>query len=171
MGTDGKNGPSCSIHSRPIEGSESEQLAFASLDVEGVKTQLREHAPVVFIIDAEWCGDCRNQMRNLPPFEARLKEAGISTYIFTVEGPQYDVFISPAHKELAMKFYSTPVGGRIFEQTAATGTDTSSVMAKRGREGYPAIFFVHNGIVKLWSIEDVSPKQLEAIGSAILDSL
>ena len=162
-----KSGPACSITSRP-DGSVITESLPESISIGKVKELIEAQNPVVIIIDAEWCADCRNQMRNLPKFEKEMLAAGIGVYIFTVEGPNYDVFISPEHKALAMKLYSTPVGSRIFSDKPEEKEDITSVMAVRGREGYPAIFFISKGAVQHWSIEDVSIKQLDLLSQTIL---
>ena len=163
-----KDGPTCSINSKPID-VESISPAIKSLTIKEVIALIESNIPTVIIIDAEWCGDCRNQMRNLPQFEETLRKENITVNIFTAEGPTYDQFVSPEHKALAMKIYSSPVNAQIFNTEPETiANDTTSVMAVRGREGYPAIFFIKNGAVKLWSIEDVSVKQLEVLAQKIL---
>ena len=172
MNEDIKAGPACSINSRPQAGySEPTGIAFISLSE--LQERILSLKPFVVVIDAEWCTDCRNQMRNLPAFETSLKDKNIEVSIFTAEGPVYDQFVSPAHKELAMKLYSAPFGVSILGDSSNvdTGADATSVMAKRGREGYPAIFFINNGAVQHWSIEDVSPQQLSATAKVILSKL
>ena len=159
-------GPACSLQSRPNDEA-SPLSSFKKVDLPGVRKLIDGKAPVVIIIEAEWCGDCRNQMRNLPKFEEALAAAGIDLYLFTAEGPFYDHFITPEHKEFVMRICATPVGSPIYGDRISQD-DSSSVMAKRGREGYPAIFFISNGAVQLWSIEDVSEKQLEKTAKEIL---
>lgn len=168
MEKDSTSGPSCSLESRPDGSTYVGQTKIA--DLAKVRELIKSNDPVVLIIDAEWCGDCRNQMKNLPQFEEDLKRAGIEVYIFTAEGPVYDQFVSPQHKELAMTLYSAPIGAPLFGDSPSE-EDVTSVMAKRGREGYPAIFFISNGAVRHWSIEDVSVRQLETLSKSILDKL
>ena len=170
MSDETKDGASCSINSKPLgNNSDLHFPSIKSLSIKEVISLIESKVSSVIIIDAEWCTDCRNQMRNLPQFEEKLRAKNITVNIFTVEGPVYDQFISPGHKALAMKIYSSPVNAQIFNtDSTAIANDTTSVMAVRGREGYPAIFFIEDGAIQLWSIEDVSVKQLEVLAQKIL---
>ena len=143
--------------------------AVPKADVATLRQLIADDKPKVIIISAEWCGDCVRQNVNLPAFQKNLAAAGAEVYSFTAE-IEYDVFVTPAHKELAMKIFNAPLGSPILGD-AAEGDAKTSVIGKRGREGYPATFLISKGAVLQWSIEDVSERQLADLTNTFLKLL
>ena len=160
MNDSSKQGPMCSLSSRPLsEKPESENYKY--IDPVHCKEIIESGKSAVIIIGADWCGDCINQKRNLAGFERALKELDIALYLFTAEGRNYDEFLSPEHKELTMRIFGTPLEETVFGSRSAK--DESSVMAFRGREAYPTAFYFRDGKLQVWSIEDVSNEELLAL--------
>ncbi len=161
------DGAACSMDSKPIGNVGDIELPY--IDTTALQQLIDTNSTYVLIIGALWCGDCVNQIRYLNPFWNSLKEKGISFYYFNAEGQFYDKFVSPLHRQQAMQFYLTPVGSSIVNCDVTSPTEKTSVIGKRGREAYPTIFFVKNGILKFWSLEDVSEQKLSLALGKIAD--
>ena len=159
--SDNSSGASCSIDSKPVGDVKDVQLPY--IDTDKLQQLVDSNATYVLIIGALWCGDCINQIRHLKPFWETLKSKNIDFYYFNAEGQFYDQFITPLHKQLAMQFYFTPLNSKIVDKTVTEATDKTSVIGKRGREAYPTIFFVKDGVLKHWSLEDVSADKLSLV--------
>jgi hypothetical protein len=158
-------GASCSIDSKPVANTSNVELPY--IDTTFLQQLIDQKSTYVLIIGALWCGDCINQIRHLGSFWSSLKDKGINFYYFNAEGQFYDQFITPLHKQQAMQFYLTSIDAQIVDKSVSAPTDKTSVIGKRGREAYPTIFFVKDGVLKFWSLEDVSASRLEEVLSKI----
>ena len=159
------SGPSCSIDSKPssVRADNKDTVQYITLD--DAWTHIQSPTLSALIIGAPWCSTCAMQKPHLPYLQQGLSARNIPLFYLEVES-DYDVFLSPAHREITMQLFSTPPGRKILPFGERYPNDTTSIIAIRGREFYPTLFGVRNSSV-VYANKNVATH--EGITKAITD--